>query len=312
MGPDRQPDSTSAVGNRGQVNYSAAKAGMQGFTKTLAIELGKYGVTANAIAPGFIVTDMTAATAARLGVSFEDFQAGAAKEIPVQRVGQPEDIAQAVSFFVSDAAGFVSGQVLYVAGGPVYRTIAQREQGGTALSDSMSTDRQADEADLRARIRTFCADHDPASTPRDQFLSDRFDAGLAAVHYPVGHGGLGLPRSLQQAAEEQFARAGAPAPDPGRNVIGLGMAAPTLIAFGTDQQLDRWLKPLWLAEEIWCQLFSEPGRGQRPGQPGHPRGPRRRRLGGQRPEGVDLARAPRPLGPAAGPHRPRRAQARRA
>jgi 3-oxoacyl-[acyl-carrier protein] reductase len=111
--------STSAVGNRGQVNYSAAKAGMQGFTKTLAIELGKYGVTANAIAPGFIVTDMTAATAARLGVSFEDFQAGAASQIPVQRVGKPEDIAQAVSFFVSDAAGFVSGQVLYVAGGPV-------------------------------------------------------------------------------------------------------------------------------------------------------------------------------------------------
>jgi 3-oxoacyl-[acyl-carrier protein] reductase len=111
--------STSAVGNRGQVNYSAAKAGMQGFTKTLAIELGKYGVTANAIAPGFIVTDMTAATAARLGVSFEDFQAGAASGIPVQRVGQPEDIANAVSFFVSDAAGFVSGQVLYVAGGPV-------------------------------------------------------------------------------------------------------------------------------------------------------------------------------------------------
>ena len=111
--------STSAVGNRGQVNYSAAKAGMQGFTKTLAIELGKYGVTANAIAPGFIVTDMTAATAARLGVSFEDFQAGAAAGIPVARVGQPEDIANAVSFFVSDAAGFVSGQVLYVAGGPV-------------------------------------------------------------------------------------------------------------------------------------------------------------------------------------------------
>ena len=86
--------SMSAVGNRGQVNYSAAKAGMQGFTKTLAIELGKFGITANAVAPGFIVTDMTAATAARLGMSFEDFQAGAAQAIPVQRVGQPEDIAQ--------------------------------------------------------------------------------------------------------------------------------------------------------------------------------------------------------------------------
>jgi alkylation response protein AidB-like acyl-CoA dehydrogenase len=129
------------------------------------------------------------------------------------------------------------------------------------LSDSVLTDLAAEEAELRGRVRAFCADHDPAGTPRDQFLSARFDAGLAAVHYPVGHGGLGLPRSLQQAAEEQFALAGAPAPDPRRNVIGLGMAAPTLIAFGTDEQLDRWLKPLWLAEEIWCQLFSEPGAG---------------------------------------------------
>jgi len=111
--------SVSAVGNRGQVNYSAAKAGMQGLTKTLAIELGKFGITANAVAPGFIVTDMTAATAARLGVSFEDFQAGAAKMIPVQRVGQVEDVANAISFFVSEAAGFVSGQILYIAGGPV-------------------------------------------------------------------------------------------------------------------------------------------------------------------------------------------------
>lgn len=111
--------SVSAVGNRGQANYSAAKAGMQGLTKTLAIELGKFGVTANAVAPGFIVTDMTAATAARLGVSFEDFQAGAAQTIPVQRVGLPEDVANAISFFVSEAAGFVSGQILYIAGGPV-------------------------------------------------------------------------------------------------------------------------------------------------------------------------------------------------
>ena len=111
--------STSAVGNRGQANYSAAKSGMQGFTKTLAIELGKFGITANAIAPGFIVTDMTAATAARLGVSFEDFQKGAAASIPVGRVGQPADIAAAVSFLVGEDAGFVSGQVLYVAGGPV-------------------------------------------------------------------------------------------------------------------------------------------------------------------------------------------------
>ena len=111
--------SSSALGNRGQANYSAAKAGIQGFTKTLAIELGKFGVTANAIAPGFIQTDMTAATAERLGVAFDDFIKFSAEQIPVQRVGQPEDIAHAASFLVSEGAGFVSGQVIYVAGGPL-------------------------------------------------------------------------------------------------------------------------------------------------------------------------------------------------
>jgi len=111
--------SSSALGNRGQVNYSAAKAGMQGFTKTLAIELGQFGVTANAVAPGFIATDMTAATAARVGMKFEDFQAAAATQIPVRRVGQPEDVAHVISFLVSEDAGFVSGQVIYVAGGPL-------------------------------------------------------------------------------------------------------------------------------------------------------------------------------------------------
>src|SRR3954449_8106516 len=110
--------STSALGNRGQANYATAKAGLQGFTKTLAIELGKFGVTANAIAPGFIVTDMTKATAARMGIPFDDFIKGAASQIPVARVGQPEDIANLVSFLVSEGAGFVSGQVIYAAGGP--------------------------------------------------------------------------------------------------------------------------------------------------------------------------------------------------
>jgi 3-oxoacyl-[acyl-carrier protein] reductase len=110
--------SVSALGNRGQANYSTAKAGLQGFTKTLAIELGKFGVTANAIAPGFIQTEMTKATAERMGIAFEDFIAFAAKEIPVQRVGQPEDIAHLVSFLASEGAGFVSGQVIYSAGGP--------------------------------------------------------------------------------------------------------------------------------------------------------------------------------------------------
>ncbi|MFI5804953.1 3-oxoacyl-ACP reductase FabG [Streptomyces sp. NPDC051561] len=111
--------SSSALGNRGQVNYAAAKAGLQGFTKTLAKELGKFGVTANSVAPGFIVTEMTAQTAERVGMGFEDFQAAAATQIPVQRVGFPEDIANAIAFFTGDAAGFVSGQVMYVAGGPL-------------------------------------------------------------------------------------------------------------------------------------------------------------------------------------------------
>jgi 3-oxoacyl-[acyl-carrier protein] reductase len=111
--------SSSALGNRGQVNYSAAKAGMQGFTKTLAIELGQFGITANAVAPGFIATDMTAATAARMGIGFEDFQKAAAANIPVRRVGVPDDVANLISFLASDGAGYVSGQVIYVAGGPL-------------------------------------------------------------------------------------------------------------------------------------------------------------------------------------------------
>ncbi|MET7641519.1 3-oxoacyl-ACP reductase FabG [Streptomyces sp. NPDC005438] len=111
--------SSSALGNRGQANYAAAKAGLQGFTKTLAKELGKFGITANSVAPGFVVTDMTAQTAERVGMGFEEFQAAAASQIPVQRVGRPEDIANAVAFFASPDAGFVSGQVLYVAGGPL-------------------------------------------------------------------------------------------------------------------------------------------------------------------------------------------------
>jgi 3-oxoacyl-[acyl-carrier protein] reductase len=111
--------SSSALGNRGQANYSAAKAGLQGFTKTLAIELGQFGITANAVAPGFIATDMTAATAARMGIGFEEFQKAAATQIPVRRVGTPDDVAHVISFLVSEGAGFVSGQVIYVAGGPL-------------------------------------------------------------------------------------------------------------------------------------------------------------------------------------------------
>src|SRR5579863_875681 len=111
--------SSSALGNRGQANYSAAKAGLQGLTKTLAIELGQFGITANAVAPGFIATDMTAATAARLGVTFEDFQATVASRVPVRRIGAVDDVAHAISFLASEGAGYISGQVIYVAGGPL-------------------------------------------------------------------------------------------------------------------------------------------------------------------------------------------------
>ncbi|WP_227935336.1 SDR family NAD(P)-dependent oxidoreductase [Alkalihalobacillus deserti] len=110
--------STSALGKRGQANYSTAKAGIQGFTKTLAIELGRYGITVNAIAPGFIETEMTKATAKRLGLDFEDLIERNKNTIPVGRTGKPADIANAALFFALEASSFVSGQVLYVAGGP--------------------------------------------------------------------------------------------------------------------------------------------------------------------------------------------------
>lgn len=110
--------STSALGNRGQANYSTAKAGLQGLTKTLAIELGKFGITANCVAPGFIETEMTKATAERIGISFEDLIKHSVSQIPVGRSGKPEDIANAVAFFADEASSFVNGQVIYVAGGP--------------------------------------------------------------------------------------------------------------------------------------------------------------------------------------------------
>jgi 3-oxoacyl-[acyl-carrier protein] reductase len=110
--------STSALGNRGQANYSTAKAGLQGMARTLAIELGRFGITVNAVAPGFIETRMTQATAERMGMDWEAFKQAAAERTPVQRIGQPDDVASAIAFFCSEEAGFVSGQVLYVRGGP--------------------------------------------------------------------------------------------------------------------------------------------------------------------------------------------------
>jgi 3-oxoacyl-[acyl-carrier protein] reductase len=109
--------STSALGNRGQANYSAAKMGLQGFTRTLALELGPFGINVNAVAPGYIVTDMTDETARRVGVEPEEYRRVAAERNPVRRVGYPEDIAAAVTFLCSDEAAFVTGQTLYVDGG---------------------------------------------------------------------------------------------------------------------------------------------------------------------------------------------------
>jgi alkylation response protein AidB-like acyl-CoA dehydrogenase len=114
---------------------------------------------------------------------------------------------------------------------------------------------------LRDQVTAFLAEHDPAATEPLEFLRARFDAGLAWVHYPAGLGGQGLPRTLQTAVDAQFAAAGAPGNHPERIGIGLGMAAPTLLAFGTPEQQKRWLRPLWTGEEVWCQLFSEPGAG---------------------------------------------------
>jgi 3-oxoacyl-[acyl-carrier protein] reductase len=109
--------STSALGNRGQANYSAAKAGLQGFTKTLAIELGPFGITANAVAPGFIETAMTTATAERIGTTIEAMREAQAQATPVRRGGVPADVANAVAFLAAEESGFVTGQVLYVDGG---------------------------------------------------------------------------------------------------------------------------------------------------------------------------------------------------
>ncbi|MGW1989503.1 acyl-CoA dehydrogenase family protein [Embleya sp. NPDC001921] len=115
-------------------------------------------------------------------------------------------------------------------------------------------------AELDERVGEFIAAH-PDTDDALGYLRARFDAGLAWVHYPVGLGGLDAPRALQPAVDARFAAAGAPSNDPGRIGIGLGMAAPTVLAYGTETQRARWLRPLWTGEEVWCQLFSEPGAG---------------------------------------------------
>ena len=125
----------------------------------------------------------------------------------------------------------------------------------------MTTTETPDAEDIRRRVAALLAEHDPATTERLDFLRARFDAGLAWVHFPVGLGGLAAPRTLQAVADAELDRAGAPTNEPRRIGIGLGMAAPTILRFGTAEQKARFLRPLWTGEEVWCQLFSEPGAG---------------------------------------------------
>lgn len=110
--------STSALGNRGQANYSAAKAGLQGLTRTMSLELGPFGINVNAIAPGFIKTEMTKATAERMGITLEQMIQGSLSQLAIKRAGEPEDIANAAAFLCSEEASYVTGQTLYVAGRP--------------------------------------------------------------------------------------------------------------------------------------------------------------------------------------------------
>ena len=129
------------------------------------------------------------------------------------------------------------------------------------LTTPMFPTAEAARSDLAERVTAFLAGHDPASMPRLDYLRARFDAGLAWVHYPPGLGGLGLARRRQPEVDRAFEAAGAPDNDPRRIGIGLGMAAPTILTFGTPEQHRRFLRPLWTGEEVWCQLFSEPGAG---------------------------------------------------
>ena len=125
----------------------------------------------------------------------------------------------------------------------------------------MLTESESTADAIRDRVRAFLAEHDPAEMANQDFNNARFDAGLAWVHYPEGLGGLGVSRALQNVVDAEFAAAGAPGHNAELNAIGLGMAAPTILAYGSEEQQKRWLRPLWTGEEIWCQLFSEPGAG---------------------------------------------------
>ena len=124
----------------------------------------------------------------------------------------------------------------------------------------MLTESESTPDAIRDRVRAFLAEHDPAEMAKQDFNNARFDAGLAWVHYPEGLGGLGVSRTLQNVVDAEFAAAGAPSNDPERNGIGLGMAAPTILAYGTDEQQKRWLRKLWTAEEIWSSCSASRAR----------------------------------------------------
>lgn len=148
------------------------------------------------------------------------------------------------------------------------RDVGGREdgKGGSAMAKGREAEDRAeggavDAAELRGRVRELLAAHPPGAVSPEEFLRARFDAGLAWVHFPRGLGGLGAPRSLQPVVDAELAAADAPDNDPRRIGIGLGMAAPTILRYGTEEQKQRFLRPLWTGEEPWCQLFSEPGAG---------------------------------------------------
>ena len=175
------------------------------------------------------------------------------------------------------------------------RCTRTRWPGPRSAPEGARDDRHATPSDLRERV----AGSSPSTTRRRptgwSSCAPGTTPGWPGCTSREGHGGLGLPRALQAVVDAEFAAAGAPDNNPRRNGIGLGMAAPTILAFGTEEQKKRFLRPLWTGEEIWCQLFSEPGAGSDLAAVEHPRRPRGRRLGGQRPEGVDVERAQGPM-----------------